>query len=138
VVQVTRLECCAATGIATLHIVPSVGDVFPVSLSGEPRIVIDPEVPVFGPSEVAYSEAPITVTNVGLGVLTITEVFIEGNTSDAFAFQSTCDALFVGADCRILVTFDPPSEGDYTGTLVIRFDSLDDARLKLEVNDVLF
>jgi Abnormal spindle-like microcephaly-assoc'd, ASPM-SPD-2-Hydin len=88
-----------------------------VSLSGfgvQPVVNLSPTTLQFPATKVGTTSAPknITLTNTGLGNLTISQIRINGTNAADFAQTNNCGAnLAAGGSCMISVTFTPKATG---------------------------
>ena len=89
-----------------------------------PSIGVDPEAVDFGSVMLGDStDAAVTVTNEGTGVLDINQISVGGTDATAFFQQHDCVTLMEGDTCTVDIEFTPEGEFVHSGELTI--DSTD-------------
>jgi hypothetical protein len=93
------------------------------SLYLQPPINLSPSGLQFGAQNVGSKSPPKTVTviNDGSSALTITNVGIAGKDPNDFSQTNNCSSLPVGAQCKIMVTFDPTKRGPRSASLNVTY-----------------
>lgn len=136
-INVTFTPSVAAVESATLTITAVVMNggqsstqTFTVNLTGTgsntaPGVMFTPTSVSFGNQAVSTtsSPTPVTLTNNGLGPLTINSIAASGDFAETSTGASACPigpaTLAAGASCTINVTFTPTAAGARTGTLSV-------------------
>jgi len=96
-------------------------DAFVVKIAPQPLVNVVPTSLAFGSQVVGVESAsqPVTLSNVGDGVLTISSIAFGGTNPNDFAQSGCGTSVAAGASCTINVTFTPTAVGARAGTLTI-------------------
>ena len=95
-----------------------------ISLSGTvstPVASLVPSFLQFGVQGVGTTSVPtpVTLTNTGVGALTVTAISFAGTNAGDFGQSNNCNSIAAGASCIINVTFTPTSTGTRDASLVV-------------------
>lgn len=103
----------------------AVGSPQTVALAGTGTVVELPEGVTFGDQKVGTksSPVPVTLTNKGKTVLSISKIAITGNEAGDFKQKNNCGtSVPPGGQCKISVTFTPTARGMRSATLSVSDD----------------